>query len=244
MKVHRRLVLSAQAAHQNIALRVGQRLFFGDLAALDQRLHIGVVHGPADETIAVELVHAGVSRVRPVALAAGVDEKRRQRAVRLFLCRNRRELDDEVRLLHDLPQGGYRVIGRRVIALKQLFGRQHDLVRGLAPTASSAHAVGYHGEQATVDTRMLQQRDLVLLVFAVTLVDAGRGAEAIAGGHGVQWGSSFSAVRARCTLLSGEADRPESIQRSRRPAPSCRTHTPFTMPLSISVRASGHCADG
>ena len=59
------------------------------------------------------------------------------------------------------------------VALKQLLGGEHHLVRGLAPTAAATHAVSHDTQDATRDARVADQRDLVLLVFAVTLVDAG-----------------------------------------------------------------------
>lgn len=84
VKVHRRVVLCSQASHQDVGLRVNGSLFFRDLTAIDQSLHIGVVHGAFDETVAVEMVDAGIAGVRPVAVAAGIDQKSRERAVGLF----------------------------------------------------------------------------------------------------------------------------------------------------------------
>ena len=72
----------------------------------------------------------------------------------------------------------------RRVALEQLFGREHDLVGGLASATASAHAVGDDTKDAARNAWVANQRDLVLLVLAVTLVDACRGGESIAFGHG------------------------------------------------------------
>ena len=60
------------------------RLLFGDLAAVNQGLHIGMVHGALNEPAAVEVVDAGITGVGPVAVALGVNQKSCQRAMRLF----------------------------------------------------------------------------------------------------------------------------------------------------------------
>jgi len=64
-----------------------------------------------------------------------------------------------------------------------LFGCHHDLIRRGAATAAAAHAVSHDRQQAAVDARVLQERHLVLLVFAITLVDAGRCGESITFAH-------------------------------------------------------------
>ncbi len=76
---------------------------------------------------------------------------------------------------------GVVVVGR--VALEQLLGRQHHLVGGLAAAAAAAHAVGHHRQHAAAGPRVRNQRDLVLLVFAVTLVDAGGRGESVAFAH-------------------------------------------------------------
>ena len=60
---------------------------------------------------------------------------------------------------------------------EQLPGGEHHLVGRLAAPAAPAHAIGDHRQQAARRARMLQQRKLVLLVFPVSLVDAGGGGE-------------------------------------------------------------------
>ena len=51
---------------------------------------------------AVEVVDARVAGMDPVAVAGGVDQEGGQRAVRLLLGGDGGQLDDQVRLLHQL----------------------------------------------------------------------------------------------------------------------------------------------
>ena len=184
MVVHRRVIVSSQAAHQNIRLGVYGGLFFGEFSTVDQGLDVGVVHGALDELGTVVLVNAGIPGVRPMAVTARIDEESRHRAVRFFFCRNGCQLDHDVGFLHDLVQGRGSIIGRRVVALKQLARGHHDLVRCLAPATSAAHTIGNDGKNAAIDPRVLDQGDLVLLVVAVTFVDARGSGEFVADGHG------------------------------------------------------------
>ncbi len=59
--VHRRLGLRAQAAHQDVGLGMHVGLLFGDLAALDQHLHVGMVCRAPDHLAAMEVVDARVA---------------------------------------------------------------------------------------------------------------------------------------------------------------------------------------
>ena len=57
------------------------------------------------------------------------------------------------------------------------------MVRRLTPTTSASHAIGNNGEDAAIYTRVLDDRDLVLLVLAVALVNASRSSESVTSGH-------------------------------------------------------------
>lgn len=106
----RRVALGTQAAHQNIGMRVGVGFGFGDLAAIHQRLHVGVVAGAVHHAAILEVVDARIARMRPVAVAPGIDEKRRNGAVRLLLGRDGRQADDDVGLMHHVLEHGRRVV--------------------------------------------------------------------------------------------------------------------------------------
>ena len=94
--------------------------------------------------------------------------------MRLLLGRYGSELDDDVRLVEDLLEHRRCVVALGGVGFEQLAGREQNLVGSLASAASSAHAVGDDAEHAADDARMADQCHLVLLVVAVTLVDAGR----------------------------------------------------------------------
>ncbi|MCY1561967.1 hypothetical protein D9M68_992950 [compost metagenome] len=81
-----------------------QRLFFGDLALVDQGLHIGMVHGAKDHLTLAEVVNARIAGVDPVAVATRVDQEGSDGAVRFLFGRDRRQFDDQMRLFHDLAQ--------------------------------------------------------------------------------------------------------------------------------------------
>ena len=53
--------------------------------SIHQRLDVGMVHRPLDELVAVVVVDAGIPRMHPMAVPAGVDEECRDRAVGFFL---------------------------------------------------------------------------------------------------------------------------------------------------------------
>ena len=68
-----------------LRLRMDVGFLLGQLAAVHQRLHVGMVHGALDQLAAVEMVDARVAGMDPVAVARRVDEEGGQRAVRLLL---------------------------------------------------------------------------------------------------------------------------------------------------------------
>src|SRR3990167_840202 len=72
--------------------------------------------------------------------------------------------------------------------MEKLAGRHHDLIGRLAPAAAPTHAVCQYAQNAPVVAWVGQQDHLVLLVFPITLVDAGGGAEANRFGHSVDCG--------------------------------------------------------
>jgi hypothetical protein len=73
----------------------------------------------------------------------------------------------------------------RLEAFEQLARREHHLIGGLAAATASAHAVGQHAQQASMDIGMGHQHHLVLLVLPVTAVDAGGGLESVRWLHGL-----------------------------------------------------------
>ncbi len=83
----------------------------------------------------------------------------------------------------DLHQHGGGVVGGRCIPFEQLARGHDDLVRGLAPAAAAPHAVGHDTEHTAVGAAMAEQFHAVLLVIAVTLVDAGGCGQSIPIGH-------------------------------------------------------------
>ena len=91
----------------------------------------------------------------------------------LLLCRDGRQLDHGVGFFHQLFQHGYCIVCDGRVTLEQLFGSHHDLVGSLASTASPTHAVGHNAQHAAGKAGVTDERHLVLLVVAVTLVDAG-----------------------------------------------------------------------
>ena len=164
-------------------MRVVVGLCFGQFTAFDQRLHIRVVVGAKRQPRALKVVDARVARVHPVAIAPGVDQKRRDGAVGLLLRGNGGEPDYDVGFFHHALEHGHGVVGVGGVALEQLPRCHHDLVRGLAPPAAPAHAVGDHAQNAAVEPLVGDQSHLVLLVFPVPLVDAGGCDEAKRFGH-------------------------------------------------------------
>lgn len=157
--------------------------FLGDLTLIHQGLHIAVIQGAPDHLVAMKVINARITRMDPVAVPAGVDEVGGYGTVWFLLGGNGREFDDEMRLFDQLLEHGRAIVVIGGVALKELTRCEHDLVRGLSATTTAAHAIGHDGQDAAIDAWMVDERDLVLLVFAVTLVDAGRGCEAETFGH-------------------------------------------------------------
>lgn len=85
--------------------------------------------------------------------------------------------------LNKLHQHGGSVVSIRRIPFKKLAGCHHDLVRSLATATSASHSIGDNRQYATIDPRVVDQCDLILLVFAVTLVDPGRSGQSVAFEH-------------------------------------------------------------
>ena len=118
-----------------------------------------------------------------MAITPRVDQKRSYGAVGLFFGRYGGQFDDNVRLLHNLLEGGNGVVGSGVVTLEELARCHHDLVGGFATATASSHAIGYDGQHTPVDARVFQERDLILLVLAVAFVGSGGSGESITSGH-------------------------------------------------------------
>ena len=187
-----RVTFGAQAAHQDVGVGMVVGLGFRQLTPVDQRLHIGVVAGAKRQPGTLKVINARVARMDPVAVTPGVDQKRRDGAVGFLLCRDGGQPNDDVRLFDHVLEHCHRVVGVGRIALEQLARRHHDLVRRLAPAAAATHPVGDHTQHAAVVPLMGDQCHLVLLVFAVTLVDAGGGDEAKRFGHAADCGGAYA----------------------------------------------------
>jgi hypothetical protein len=116
-------------------------------------------------------------------------------AVRLLLGRDGRELDDQVRLLHHLLEHGRRVVVLRRVAVEQLPAGHHHLVGRLASAAASAHAVGRRHRARSPLMRGCEIRATWSCWYSrISLVDAGRGGEAVTlagaaahGGERMRW---------------------------------------------------------
>ena len=184
-------------------MRVG--LFLADLALVNQRLDVRVIHGFVYQLAALEMVNPGVPGVHPMAVPARVDQKCRERAVGLLLGGYCSKFDDNVRFFNDLPQHGWRVIGFRRVAVKQLFGRQHDLVRRFSSAAAASHAICHDTQHATCNAGVFEQIDLILLVVPISLVDTGGSCDSITFGHGVMWGTVWARFMKVIDVLSDEA---------------------------------------
>ena len=166
-----------------------------------------MIHCSVDQLVAVVVVNPRVTGMRPVAVSARIDDKGCQRAVRLLLGRERRQLDDKMSLLNDLLEHGGRIINVRCIALKKLLGSQHDLVGGFAPAASSTHAVSHYAQHATGNTSVGIQVDLVLLIVPVALMDSGGCGDSITFGHRLIVQVAKTRFMASIDVLSDEAAR-------------------------------------
>ena len=210
VKRDRRVLLSTQAAGQQIGLWVNIGFLFRDLTFVDQFLDVGVVHRANHHVRTPKVIHAGVSGVGDFALPARADQECSDGRMGLFLRSDRRQLDHQVRFgdqLLEQIRGGVPIGGE---SLEQLLGRQNHLVGGLSTTALAAHAVGDHAQQATGHPRMHQQGHLILLIHPVTAMDArGRGdAEALGSGIHAETiiASRFSPDRCLCHHGSDTAE--------------------------------------
>lgn len=179
-----RITLGAEAPDQNVGVRVVVGLRFGQFTPIDQRLHVRVVAATKCHSRALKMVNARVTCMHPVAVAAGVDEKRCNRAVGFLFCRDGREPDDDMGFFHHALEHGCRIIRIGRIAFEQLPRSHHDLVRSLAPATAPSHTVRNHTQHTAVVPLMGDQGNLILLIFTVTLVDAGGCDEAERFGHG------------------------------------------------------------
>jgi len=171
----RRILVGAQAADQQVAVRVVVGFFFADLALLDQALHQRVVEGAAQHLRTPEHVDPRIARMDDVAFAARQQQAGGDGAVRLLLGGDGGQLDQQVRLLDQLAQqvGGVVLAGHE--AFEQLLGDQQHLIGRLAATALAAHAVGEYREQTAGHTWVGEDLDLILLIESVAPVDAGGG---------------------------------------------------------------------
>jgi hypothetical protein len=130
--------------------------------------------------------------MQPVRLGTRVDQKQRDGAVGFLLCGDGSQTDDDMGFLRDLLEHGRRVIDIGCVALKQLASRHHDLIGSFAATAATAHAVSQYGQEAASSTRMRENSDLVLLVFTITPMDAGRCGKSVTSCHDESVWSAFA----------------------------------------------------
>ena len=105
MQVDGRVIISTEAAHQNIRLGMHGSFLFRDFTAVHQSLHVGVIHRPLHKAVAVVVVNPRVTRMGPMTIPIGVDQKSSQGAVGLFFCRYGRQFNNNMRFLHYLRQG-------------------------------------------------------------------------------------------------------------------------------------------
>jgi len=172
MDTDRGILLGAQAARQQVGLRMDVGLFLGDLAFVDEPLHEGVVHRAELHVRTAEVVDPGVARMQHIGRQIRVDDEGREGAVRLFFEGDGRELDHEVGLMQQLGEDGRPFVLRRHIAVEDLARREHHLIGRLATATLAPHAICHHGHHAAGCTGVGQHADLVLLVGPVSAVDA------------------------------------------------------------------------
>lgn len=111
-----------------------------------------------------------------------------------------------MRFLHDLLQGRGSIIGFGIVAIKELFGSHHDLIRGFSAATAATHAIGQNCHDAAVDARVLEQRELVLLVFSVAFVNAGRSGKSVTSGHGALLEKQYFLQKSDMAVLSSQHD--------------------------------------
>ena len=177
-----RVLVRAEAARQQVRLRVHVGFVFSDRTFVDQPLHIRVVDAAADHVGAAKVVNARIAGMHDVAFARRADEESGHGAVRFFFGSDRGQLDHEVRLEHQLFQRFGGVVAARRVALEQLVGREQHLIGGLAAATLAAHAVGQHREQATGCAVVRDDLDLVLLIGAVATMQARGGGKSVTEG--------------------------------------------------------------
>ncbi|MCY1229302.1 hypothetical protein D9M72_416640 [compost metagenome] len=220
----------AQATQQDVALRMDVGLGLADLAAIDQRLHVRMVARALDQRAVVEVIDARVACVDPGAVAFRVHQEGGQRAVRLLLARQRRELDHRVGVFEQLAQHDGGVVALGAVAGEELARGHEHLVGRLAPAAAPAHAVGDDAEHAARRAGVAHQQHLVLLVGAIPLVEAGGGGESKALGH-ERWGA-----RGALSVFSGVRVRTYYRMNTRGPMRHAHPHrwTPIFIPFPVS----------
>lgn len=183
--------------------------FFRYVSLVYKGLHIGVVHGSMDQLAVIKVVYPRVPCVHPMAVATRIDQECCQRAVRLLFCRNSGELDNNVRLFNNLLEHGLRVIGSRRVALKELLGGHHHLIRRFAPAASASHTIGDYSQHTAGMAWVTKQADLILLIVPVTFVDTRGRCNSITFGHRVIVQARRGLFVRAIDVLSDEAVRME-----------------------------------
>jgi hypothetical protein len=93
----------AQSTGQEVAQTVRLGLLGPDLPFGDQLFDVGVIDGALDQFGLLEAVQAAVAHMGPMRRIA-VQDQGNHGAVRLLLRGQRRELDDGMRLVHDLGE--------------------------------------------------------------------------------------------------------------------------------------------
>ena len=181
----RRILVGAEAAGQQVRLRVRVGLFLGDLAFVDQPLHERVVDacgspcrrrgsGRRANRRRASTSHSRAGPIRNAAIVLCGSSSAVIAVSLIIRCAS----------MHELLQhlGRRRPCSGAKRSKSWLAGEDH-LVGRLAAAALAAHAVGQHRQRAAGHARVHDDLDLVLLVGAVAAVHAGGGGEAIACGR-------------------------------------------------------------
>jgi hypothetical protein len=180
----RRILERAEAAGEQVRLRMAVRFFFRDLAFVDQTLHIGMVDRAADHLGSPEVIDARIAGVDEIAFPCRADHEGRDRAVRFFFGGDRGQLDHQVRFEHQLLERFGRVVAARRITLEQLLCGEDDLICGLAAAALAAHAIGQHAHHAARNAAVREDLHLILLIGTIAAVEPGRCRQAVAQARG------------------------------------------------------------
>src|SRR5689334_5145917 len=88
-----------------------------------------------------------------------------------------------MRVLEHLPEDADRLVPAWLVAGEELARRHQDLIGRFAAAAAPAHSVGNDTENATRHAWVGGDHDLVLLIGAIPLVEAGSGSESKASCH-------------------------------------------------------------